>query len=110
MSAARPSLWHCIVGIGFAAIGVSKLVAIEQQEELFRSWGWKRQDMQIIGASELLGAALIMTGSTQRLGAGLLSASSFCILTTELRHGDNRLVTPRLGFLAAALSGFWRSR
>ena len=110
MSASRPSLWHCVVGLGFATAGISKLVAVEPQERLFKSWGWTRKDMQTIGASELFGAALMMTGSTQRLGAALLAASSFCILSTELRHGDNGLVTPRLGMLAAALSGFRRSR
>ncbi len=108
MSRTRPSIWHSIVGIGFAAAGISKLVALEPQERLFQSWGWSRKDMQTIGASELLGAALIMTGSTQRLGAALLSASSLCIFTTELRHGDDALITPRLGMLAAAVTGFWR--
>ena len=108
MSSRKPSLWPSIVGIGFAAAGISKLLAIEPQEKLFQSWGWKRKDMQTIGASELLGAALLMTGSTQRIGAALLSASSVCILMTEMRHHDNKLVTPRAGLLAAAVSGFWR--
>jgi len=108
MFSKRPSIWHSIVGIGFAVAGISKLVAVAPQEKLFHSWGWRRQDMQTIGASELLGAALFMTGSTQRLGAALLSASSLCILTTELRHNDNNLVTPRLAMMMAALSGFWR--
>lgn len=108
MSSRKPPIWQSIVGIGFAAAGISKLIAAEPQERLFASWGWKRKDMQTMGASELLGAALLMTGSTQRLGAALLSASSVCILTAELRHGNDRLVTPRLGMLAAAISGFWR--
>lgn len=104
----RPSIWHAIVGIGFAAAGISKLVAVEPQKRLFSSWNWSRQDMQIMGASELVGSALIMTRSTQRLGAALLSASSICLLITELRHGDDKLVTPRMGMLAASLTGFWR--
>ncbi len=108
MSSKKPSVWPSIVGIAFAAAGISKLLAIEPQEKLFRSWGWAREDMQTIGASELAGAALLMTGSTQRLGAALLSASSVCILMTELRHGNDRLVTPRMAALAAAVSGFWR--
>jgi hypothetical protein len=105
--ASRPSLWHCVIGIGFAAAGISKLVAVEPQERLFSSWGWTRRDMQTIGGSELLGAALVMTRPTQRFGAALLSASSICILITELRHGNDRLVTPRLGMLIAAVTGFW---
>ena len=108
MSSSKPSLWSSFVGIGFAVAGISKLIAVEPQEKLFGSWGWTRKDMQIMGASELIGAALLMTGSTQRLGAALLSASSVCILTTELRHRNDRLVTPRMGMLAAAVSGFWR--
>ncbi len=108
MSSRKPSIWQSIVGLGFAAAGISKLLAVEPQMKLFSSWGWKCRDMQTIGASELLGAALIMTNSTQRLGAALLSASSVCILTTELRHNNDRLITPRLAMLVAAASGFWR--
>lgn len=108
MSTKRPSVWHAVVGIGFATAGISKMIAVEPQERLFGSWSWSRRDMQIMGASELLGAALIMTRSTQRLGAALLSASSVCLLITELRHGNDRLVTPRMGMLAASLTGFWR--
>jgi len=108
MAKSKPSLLTKIVGLTFAGAGISKLVAVAPQEKLFSSWGWTRQDMQIMGASELLGAALLMTGSTQRLGAALLSASSVCVLSAELRHGNDRLVTPRLGLLGAALLGFWR--
>ena len=106
MSNSKPSIWHSIIGIGFAAAGISKLIAIEPQQALFGSWGWTRRDMQTMGASELLGAALIMTGSTRKLGAGLLSASSLCVLIAEMRHGNDKLVTPRLAMLLAAASGF----
>ncbi len=105
-----PSTWHALVSLAFAAAGVAKLVAIEPEAKLFRSWGWSRSDMQIIGCSELLGAVLLATHSTQRLGALLLSSSSVCILTTELRHGDDLLVTPRSALLLAALTGFIRRR
>ncbi|TLU72390.1 DoxX family protein [Lichenicoccus roseus] len=105
MSKYRPSIWHSIIGLGFAAAGISKLLAVAPQRELFESWGWSKRDMQTIGASELLGAALVVTRSTQRVGAVLLSASSLCVLTTELRHGNDALVTPRTGMLLAALSG-----
>ena len=108
MSGKRPSIWHAIVGIAFATAGISKMIAVEPQQRLFSSWNWSRQDMQIMGASELVGSALIMTRSTQRLGAALLSASSVCLLIAELRHGNNRLVTPRTGMLLASLTGFWR--
>ena len=110
MSKHRPSIWHSIIGLGFAAAGISKLLALEPQRALFGSWGWSKRDMQTIGASELLGAALVVTRSTQKVGALLLSASSLCILTTELRHGDDKLVTPRAGMLLAALSGFRKAR
>ncbi len=106
MPARKPSIWHSIIGLGFAAAGISKLIAIEPQRNLFKSWGWSKRDMQTMGASELLGAALIMTGSTRKLGAGLLSASSLCVLLTELRHKNDKLVTPRLGMLLAAATGF----
>ena len=105
-----PSLWHTVIGLGFATAGIAKLTAVAPEAKLFQSWGWSKSDMQIIGASELLGAALLVTRSTQRLGALLLSSSSVCILTAEIRHGDDLLVTPRAGMLLAALSGFIRLR
>ncbi len=101
-----PSLWNTLVGLVFAAAGIAKLVAIEPEEKLFRSWGWSRRDMQTIGAAELFGAALLVTRPTQKMGAALLASSSTCILLAELRHGNDALVTPRMGLLAAALSGF----
>ncbi len=107
MSSNRPSLWHGIIGVGFVVAGISKLIAVKPQEKLFTSWGWTRKDMQVMGASELFGGALIITGSTQRLGAALLSASSLCLLIAELKH-NNRLVTPRLAMLAAAATGFFK--
>jgi uncharacterized membrane protein len=105
-----PSLWHTLVGLTFATAGIAKLTAVEPEAKLFRSWGWTKSDMQIIGASELLGAALLVTHSTQRVGALLLSSSSVCILSAELRHGDDLLVTPRSAMLIAALTGFIRRR
>jgi hypothetical protein len=88
-----PSLWNTLVGLAFASAGIAKLIPLESEEALFRSWGWSRRDMQTIGAAELLGAAMPWR-------------SSVCILTTELRHGNDALVTPRMGLLAAAISGF----
>lgn len=105
-----PSLWHTLVGLAFASAGIAKLVAIEPEAKLFASWGWKKRDMQIIGAGELGGAVLLMTRSTQRLGALLLSATSVCVLQEEVRHGDDVLVTPRAGLLLAALTGFVKRR
>jgi len=105
-----PSLWIALVGLSFAASGIRKLVPEADVEATFHSWGWTRQDMQIIGASEAIGAAMLVTRSTQRLGALLLSATSFCLMTTELRHGDDSLVTPRTGLFLAALTGFVKGR
>jgi hypothetical protein len=101
-----PSLWNTLVGLAFASAGIAKLIPLESEEALFRSWGWSRRDMQTIGAAELLGAAMLVTRPTRMLGAALLTSSSVCILTTELRHGNDALVTPRMGLLAAAISGF----
>lgn len=106
MSKNTPGLWHTIVGLGFAAAGISKLLAVEPQKKLFSSWGWSEEDMQIIGAAELGGAALLMTRPLSSLGAALLSATSTCIVLAELRHGDDMLVTPRMGMLGAAASCF----
>lgn len=105
---ARPSIWHTLVGLGFASIGIAKLVQVEAEAKLFKSWGWSTQDMQIMGAAEVLGGALIATRSTQRLGAMLLTSSSICVLQEEIRHGDELLVTPRSALLLAALTGFVR--
>ena len=103
---AAPSGWHTLVGLAFATAGIAKLTAIEPEAALFRSWGWSVRDMQIIGASELFGAMVLVTRSTQRLGALLLSSTSVCVLQEELRHGDTLLVGPRTGLLLAATTGF----
>jgi uncharacterized membrane protein YphA (DoxX/SURF4 family) len=101
-----PSLWTILVSLTFAAAGIAKLIPLRAEEDLFKSWGWTRRDMQTIGASELGGAALLLTGLTRPVGAMLLTSSSICILLTELRHNDDRLVTARSGLLAAAVSLF----
>ena len=103
-----PNLWTTLVGLAFATAGIAKLVGIEAEARLFRSWGWTESDRQVMGASELLGATLLVTRSTQRLGALLLSSSSVCVLQEEIRHGNDALVTPRSALLLAALSGFIR--
>ncbi|MBE7213021.1 MAG: DoxX family protein, partial [Gluconacetobacter diazotrophicus] len=92
------------VALTFAAAGIAKLVPAEAERKLFRSWGWSDDDRRIIGAAELGGAAMLMTPSFSFLGGLLLAATSTCIATAELRHGNNALVTPRLGLLAAATS------
>ncbi len=104
MSKARPGLWKTAVAVAFASAGIAKLVGIEQERGLFASWGWSEDDMRIIGAAELGGAAMLVTPSLAFLGGLLLAATSTCIATSEIRHKNDRLVTPRLGLLAAAAS------
>ncbi len=107
MSKGRPGLLQTVVGLGFAAAGITKVLALEPQRRLFSSWGWTEDDMRIMGASEIAGAAMLMTKPLSRVGAALLAGSSVCLALTEFRHHDDRLVTPRLGMLAAAVaSGF----
>ena len=107
MAKSRPGLLQIAVGLGFAAAGITKVLSLEPQRSLFASWGWSEDDMRIIGASEVIGAALLMTKPLSRVGAGLLASSSICLAITEFRHHDDKLVTPRLGMLVAAVaSGF----
>lgn len=102
----KPSAWHTLVGLGFGVAGASKLLAVRPQAELFESWGWPKQSMQVIGAAELVGALLLVTGRTQKVGAALLTTTSGCVLQHEIAHGDDELVTPRAAMLLAAASGF----
>lgn len=104
----RPSLWTGLVGLVFATAGIAKLTAVAPEAALFKSWGWTEKDMQTMGATELLGAALLVTHSTQRAGAMLLSSTSVCLLLAEIKHNNDMLVTPRAGLLLAALTGFLR--
>ena len=104
MAKNRPGLLTTAVGLGYAAAGISKLLALEPQRRVFASWGWTEDDMRLMGASELAGAALLMTGPLRRVGAALLAGSSVCLALTEYRHHDDRLVTPRLGMLVAAVA------
>ena len=96
--------WQLAVSGGFAVAGISKLLAVPPQKRLFASWGWKEDDMRIIGAAELGGAVLLATPPLRRLGAALLASTSTCIALAEIRHNDDALVTPRLAMLAAAVS------
>ena len=100
----RPGIWKAATAATFAAAGIAKLIPIERERALFRSWGWREEDMRIIGAAELGGAAMLVTPSLSFLGGLLLAATSTCIASAELRHGDTALLTPRLGLLAAASS------
>ncbi len=100
----RKGWWQLAVGLGFAAAGISKIVAIPPQRRLFASWGWSEEDMRIIGAAELGGALLVATPALRRAGAALLTSTSVCIALAELRHQDDKLVTPRLAMLLAAVS------
>lgn len=104
MAKKRTGWFQLAVGLGFAVAGASKLLGVEPQRRLFASWGWSEDDMRLMGATELGGALLLITPSLSRLGAALLTASSTCVALAELRHGNDRLVTPRLGMLAAAAS------
>ncbi len=96
--------WQLAVGLGFAASGISKIVAIPPQRRLFASWGWSEDDMRIMGAAELGGALLVATPKLRRLGAALLTSTSVCLALAELRHHDDKLVTPRVAMLLAAVS------
>ena len=100
----RTGWWQLAVSLGFATAGLSKIVAIGPQRRLFASWGWSEDDMRIIGAAELGGAVLLATPPLRRAGAALLTATSTCIALAELRHHDDKLVTPRLAMLLAAVS------
>ena len=60
--------------------------------------------MRIIGAAELGGAVLVATPALRRFGAALLTSTSVCIAMAELRHKDDKLVTPRLAMLVAAVT------
>ena len=100
----RAGWWRLAVSLGFAAAGISKVVAVGPQRRLFASWGWSEDDMRIIGAAELGGAVLLVTPGLRRAGAALLTATSTCIALAELRHHDDKLVTPRLAMLVAAAS------
>ncbi len=104
MKHARPGLWKTAVALAFAAAGIAKLANIESERKLFRSWGWSEDDMHIIGATELGGAVLLVTPSLSFLGGLLLAATSTCIASAELRHKNDKLLTPRLGLLAASVS------
>ena len=96
--------WQLAVGIGFAAAGISKIVAMPPQRRLFASWGWSEEDMRIMGAAELAGGVLVATPALRRFGAALLTSTSVCIALAELRHNDDKLVTSRLAMLLAAVT------
>ncbi len=104
MSKRSPPFWYSLVAVGFAAAGVSKLVGVKAQRDLFSSWGWSEEAMRAVGGLELAGAAMVASRVTRRVGGLTLAATSAVVLATEGRHHDDALLVPRAGLLLAALT------
>ena len=104
MSSDTHSHWFALLGLGFAAAGVNKLIGLGGYDRLAKHWGWSRQNMRSLGAVEFTGGLLVATPPTRRLGGALLSATSAYVMATELQNSDEGLSLARGGLLLAALT------
>ncbi len=94
--------WYRLLSLGFGAAGYSKVMALEPQRRLFRSWGWPEDIMLIVGGLELGGAVLMSSRRTRHIGAATVAATSVAVLAAELEHGQQNLSSARLAMLLAA--------
>ena len=98
------AVWFPVLGLAFAVAGADKLYGLRGYRMMFRHWGWSERQMRAVGASEVLGGALLLAPATRRAGGVLLAATSATVLTAELRHREGSLGGPRLALLAAAVT------
>lgn len=95
-------IWRTLVGLGFAACGISKVLGVEIQEKRFSQLNWTQSNMKTIGAAQITGAALLSCKKTSKLGALLLAASALCLFVTGIKHNrKEELVIDGLGVFAA---------
>ena len=104
MSSDKHSHWFALLGLGFAAAGVNKLIGVPGYDKLAKHWGWSRQNMRTLGAVEFTGGLLVATPVTRRLGGAVLSATSAYVMAVELQHRDEQLSLARGGLLLAAMT------
>ena len=104
MSTDTHSHWFALLGLGFAAAGVNKLIGVRGYDKLARHWGWSRDSMRTLGGVEFAGGLMVATPATRRLGGALLSATSAYVLATELQNHNEELGFARGGLLLAALT------
>lgn len=104
------SPFYALLGLGFMVAGFDKLAGLRSYERLFRHFGWSRDAMQLTGAAELAGGAMVICPCTRRLGGAVLTAVSGTVLSTELQHRDPFLALPRFALMAAAAAALLRDR
>ncbi len=104
MSTDTHSHWFALLGLGFAAAGVNKLIGVRGYDTLARHWGWPRASMRRLGGIEFAGGLMVATPATRRLGGALLSGTCAFVLATELQNHDEQLGFARGGLLLAALT------
>lgn len=95
-------LFPKLVGLGFAACGISKILGVEIQQKRFSALNWSESNMQILGGAQVAGVAMLTCKKTSRLGALLLAASSLCLFSAGLKHNkQEELIIDSVGILAA---------
>lgn len=95
-------IWRTLVGLGFAACGISKVLGVEIQEKRFSELDWTQSNMKTLGSAQIAGAVLLSCKKTSKLGALLLAASALCLLVTGLKHNrKEELAIDGFGVLAA---------
>ncbi|MDI2090198.1 DoxX family protein [Commensalibacter oyaizuii] len=95
-------IWHSLVGLGFAACGISKVMGVDIQEKRFSALNWSESNMKTLGGAQIAGAALLTCKKTSKLGALLLAATALCLFFTGLKHNrKEELAIDSVGVIAA---------
>lgn len=93
-----------VLGGAVALAGGDKLFGNRGYRRMFRHLRWSESEMQAAAAAEVVGGLLMVPRSTRRLGGALVAAVSAAVLSSELRHGDDRLAAYRGAVLLTGLA------
>ncbi|CAI3926168.1 unnamed protein product [Commensalibacter communis] len=95
-------IWRALVGLGFAACGISKVLGVDIQAKRFAQLNWSESNMKTLGGAQIAGAAMLGCKKTSKLGALLLAGSALCLLVTGFKHNrKEELAIDSFGVLAA---------
>lgn len=109
--AQRRILWgiRILLALAFGAAGVAKLAGAPQMVQLFEAVGFGQWFRYLTGATEIIGAVLLLVPATGLFGGLLLAATMVGGVATHLLLiGGNPVPAVVLGLLSAFVA--WRMR
>jgi uncharacterized membrane protein YphA (DoxX/SURF4 family) len=96
--------------LAFLGSGASKLAGAASQAEHFAHWGYPGWFLYVVGASELVGALLLIVPRTAVFGALVLGSVMVGAVGTHLSAGEGPLAIPALVLLSLVSLVGWTRR